>query len=354
MARWIFAVAATRGNNAGVDFFTCAVADADLRRWGVPAQLKRVDQGARRRTGDPRSNRGMEHGVLPVVAFVDGDVEFVPAGDDEITRNLGRLLICAPEKIEIIDGFVPWVVNDGPVGDNAVPTVVIPDPGFRRFARTRAAMAKAGPTPRGLVSAAQDRRFRAARIAERVMASVPFFRDLTETEKSTISNRSVKMFTLSGIRNATAALLVGLDLQSEQERVDTAVDFWTEVGKNIPEWQLAAGRRVSAADLRRDFIHAHTLALAAIARAGNQLLASKRRGWRVTIKGLTRIDWRRGNTSLWEGRAMNAGRLSKHNVNVTLTANVVKKHLGLPLSPAENATESEFRKMRKSSTPSKP
>jgi DNA sulfur modification protein DndB len=192
-----------------------------------------------------------------------------------------------------------------------------------------------------------ERRFRATAVAERVMIGVPFFRDLTEREKSKISNRSVKMFTLSGIRSATESLLMGLQLESDERRIELASGFWTEVGENIREWRMVKDGDVSAADLRRDYIHAHTLALAAIARAGNQILREKPGRWRSTVKKLRIIDWRRSNAALWEGRAMNAGRLSKHSVNVTLTANAVKRHLGLRLSPDEERLESEFARRTK-------
>ncbi len=353
MARRMFVAAATRGNRGGVEFFTCAIAAEDLRRLGTPFRRKRADRVDQERGADQFLTRGSEDAVFPVIAFVDGVIEFAPIGDDEITRNLGRLFVHAPRKMRIISGVALRTVNHDPVGDDAIPTVIVSDPGLKRFAKTLAAIAATGAAPRRLVSGAHDRRFRAARVAECVMASVPFFRDLTETEKSTISNRSVKMFTLTGIRNATEALLAGLGLESDQDRIDTAVDFWTEVGRNIPEWQLASDRDASPADLRRQFIHAHTLALAAIARAGNQLLSSQPRKWKAAIKRLAGIDWRRGNAALWDGRAMNAGRLSKHNVNVTLTANVVKEVLGLPLSAAEHLAEQEFRKMRKNVTGSK-
>jgi DNA sulfur modification protein DndB len=39
---------------------------------------------------------------------------------------------------------------------------------------------------------------------------------------------------------------------------------------------------------------------------------------------------------------MSAGRLSKRNVNVTLTANLIKIHLGLPLTVDEQQLESEY------------
>ena len=43
---------------------------------------------------------------------------------------------------------------------------------------------------------------------------------------------------------------------------------------------------------------------------------------------------------------MNAGRLSKKSVNVVLTGNLVKKHLGLDLSAEEEALEADFLRSR--------
>ncbi len=99
--------------------------------------------------------------------------------------------------------------------------------------------------------------------------------------------------------------------------------------------------------MRHHFVHAHALALAAIARAGNQLLADFRKTWKVKLKRLSTLDWSRDNAAQWDGRAMNAGRLSKRNVNVILTGNLVKQHLGLRLSTDEEELEREFQKTRK-------
>jgi hypothetical protein len=41
---------------------------------------------------------------------------------------------------------------------------------------------------------------------------------------------------------------------------------------------------------------------------------------------------------------MNAGRLSKRSVNVMLTGNLIKRHLGLPLTGDEQALESKVRR----------
>jgi DNA sulfur modification protein DndB len=61
--------------------------------------------------------------------------------------------------------------------------------------------------------------------------------------------------------------------------------------------------------------------------------------WQRFTTALQSIDWRRHNSSMWEGRALNAGRVSKANQNVTLTSNVIKKALGLELSADETRLE---------------
>jgi DNA sulfur modification protein DndB len=171
---------------------------------------------------------------------------------------------------------------------------------------------------------------------------VAVFTDLIETERSTISNRSIKLFTLSGIYHATQNVLAGRDDEPVDAKLHLAAEFWNEVAEHIPDWKLAKQRKVSAADLRRDYIHAHTLALVSLGRAGNELLRRHPRDWKSKLGRLKTLDWSRNNAKLWEGRAMNAGRLSKRGVNVVLTGNLIKKHLGLKLTAEEQALENDF------------
>jgi DNA sulfur modification protein DndB len=178
------------------------------------------------------------------------------------------------------------------------------------------------------------------------MQQVAIFEGLTETERSTISNRSIKLFTLSGIYSATQILLADIPADTSEEKIAIASEFWSEVAQHIPDWQLVKERRVTAADLRRDFIHAHTLALAALARVGNTLLQLGDKNWKSKLSKLEKVDWSRSNTRVWEGRAMTAGRLSKRNTNITLSANYLKLQLGLKLTAEEQELETEFRRNR--------
>jgi DNA sulfur modification protein DndB len=131
-----------------------------------------------------------------------------------------------------------------------------------------------------------------------------------------------------------------LSLQEEE----LAIEFWTEVGKLIPDWQLAQERKVSAAELRRDFIHAHGIALHALGLAGSALIAVEPRRWKERLKALAKVDWSRSSTKTWEGRAMVGGNVSKVHNNVVLTASFLKQKLGIPLSPEEQRVETHFRK----------
>ena len=159
--------------------------------------------------------------------------------------------------------------------------------------------------------------------------------------RSTISNRSVKLFTLSAIYHATKVLLADNQEEPFTARLALATEFWSEVAKQIPDWQRAKKGEVSPAELRKGYVHAHAIGLAALARMGRGLV-EKYPSLGSPAEMLRTVDWSRKNTRLWEGRAMIGGRLSKANMCVALTGNVLKKHLRQPLLPEEDAAEQQL------------
>jgi DNA sulfur modification protein DndB len=170
---------------------------------------------------------------------------------------------------------------------------------------------------------------------------------LTETEKTSISNRSLKLFTLSSIYQGTKALLGKgrADELTEDERV-LAAQYWIAVASHIPEWLLASTRKVTTAELRREYIHSHGLALHALGLVGSSLMKESPGGWQPRLSALETIDWSRRNSSIWEGRALVAGRVSKANNNVYLTATYLKQALGIALSDDDKALEKKTKGSR--------
>lgn len=295
-------------------------------------------------------NNPKEYTFSALTASIDGKVSFEPLGEDDSERNIGRLRVPMKARFVINDGqhrraAIQAALEENPdLGDETISVVFFLDVGLKRCQQMFADLNRFAVRPTTSLGLLYDHRDEGAMLAKGVVDQVPVFNGLTETERSTISNRSIKMFTLSGIHNATLSLLSGLDMDTFEEKLELAIEFWMEVSKHMEDWRLAQDRKVSAADLRRDYVHAHTLALAGLARAGNTLLSKHRRGWKGKLKKLSSLDWSRSNSGQWEGRAMNAGRLSKRNVNVTLTGNLIKEHLGLALTAEEQQLEDEFRR----------
>jgi DNA sulfur modification protein DndB len=292
--------------------------------------------------------RGKNYTFSALTASIDGGVKFEPLGSDETERSVGRLHISMTAKFVINDGQhrragIEAALRENPeLGDETIAVVFFLDVGLKRCQQMFADLNRYAVRPSTSLSILYDHANEDAQIAKALLQKVPVFADLTEAQRSTISNRSIKLFTLSGIYHATQALLAGMGEQPLQTQIEAAAAFWNEVAKHIGDWGLAKERKVSAADLRRDYIHAHALALASLARAGNELLSKHPKDWKQKLAKLDTLDWSRSNSKLWEGRAMSAGRLSKKTVNVVLTGNVVKKHLGIKLSDEEQQLESDY------------
>lgn len=264
-----------------------------------------------------------EYVFSSITASIDGQVQFEPI--DSAHPSIGRLTTPMMAKFIINDGqhrraAIEEALRTKPeLGDETISVVFFVDGGLRRSQQMFADLNKHAIRPTKSLGILYDHRDPLSQVARELTEAVPVFRGLTETEKTTISNRSIKLFTLSGIFQGTQALL-GKERKgaiTPEERI-VAREFWTEVGKQMPEWELASKRKVAAAELRRDFIHAHALALHAIGIVGHALITQDQKKWKERLRKLRDLDWRRSNAKLWEGRATVGGRVSKAFTNVLL------------------------------------
>jgi DNA sulfur modification protein DndB len=163
-------------------------------------------------------------------------------------------------------------------------------------------------------------------------------------ERTTLAPRSRRLFTLSAIYTASAALLANIEVEGLEPRAALAARFWETVGAQLPQWALVQKGNLTAGEVRQDFIHTHGVVLQALGRVGNSLLHHRPKDWRKVIPKIAGIDWRRGNAALWEGRAMIGGRVSKSQQNVLLTTTAIKAHLGLGLSADELRAEEAYQR----------
>ena len=285
--------------------------------------------------------------VSALTASVDASVSFEPLpGNYSSPETIGTLRVPMDARLLINDGqhrraAVEEAMKDCPeLRDDHVPVIFFIDKGLERSQQMFADLNKHAIRPSDSLSTLYDQRDPSSELARYVAMTVEGFKGMTEMEKSSISNRSTKLFTLSGIKHASRALLrKGLRDDISQEEQRFAADYWSEVVSNMPDWIQAKKRKVASSDLRQYYIHAHGVALSAIGTAGADLVASHPKAWPQRLKKLKTLDWSRSNDQLWEGRAMVHGRISKARTNVLLTANLLKQHMGLRLNAEEEELE---------------
>ncbi|NWJ46936.1 MAG: DGQHR domain-containing protein [Chloroflexi bacterium] len=179
-------------------------------------------------------------------------------------------------------------------------------------------------------------------LVKELIKEVSLFAGLTEIEKTTLSNRSNKLFTLSSIYQANQALL-GATKRTEltAQHKELAIQYWNALSQIIPEWEQAIRREVRTSELRNNYIHAHGMALISLGNLGCKLIEQYPDDWQKHLKKLERVDWKRTNTE-WQKRAMNHGRMSKTRHSIVLTTNYLRMLLNLPLTLEEEKYEAEL------------
>lgn len=282
-----------------------------------------------------------------ITASVDGTMHFEAIGESPEENRIGALHIAMDARFIINDGqhrraAIERALRENPdLADETIAVVFFLDIGLKRCQQMFADLNRYAIRPSKSLGVLYDYRDEMAVLAKYVVMKTEVFEGLVEMEKSTLSPRARKLFTLSSIYFATKELLDSLDLDPDQEKL-TAVEYWSEVSKYITEWSQVKNKMMNSGEVRRDFLHSHGTALQALGKIGNSLLRSHPTTWKNELTKLNNVDWSRNNIELWEGRAMTGGRVSKSTNNIVLTSNAIKNILGIELSDKDQKIEDAF------------
>ncbi len=355
---------AVRGIQAGREYYVAMcpldtvvrLIKLDTENEAIPPQLRaqrvlnkaRVPAIARYVIENPES-----YAFSSLTVSISRAVAFAPFSNDGHHSKLGVLSVPYDATFLINDGQHRRAAIEQALAENpelqheTISVVIFVDQGLQRSQQLFADLNRYVVRPTPSLSILYDHRDPMALLALDVADTVLVFKNMTEKAKATISNRSTKLFTLSSIFHANCELLGKTKAKkvTAQEK-SLVIAYWNEVARYIPEWQLAAQKKISPSELRRDYIHAHGIALRALARAGVDLICQQPVAWKKSLARLKNLDWSRSNSRIWEGRAMIAGKISKSHNNIILTSNLIKQTVGLPLNPSEELVETESAKGR--------
>ncbi len=285
-----------------------------------------------------------------ITASIDGEVMFDPLFEGEETGKIGHLNISMEARFIINDGqhrraAIEIALRERPdISDETIAVVFFLDQGLERCQQMFADLNRYAIRPSTSIGILYDHRDETALLVKSMISKSQVFRDVVELEKTTLSARSRRLFTLSAIYHATGEFLKDLEIESPVETSELALKFWEEVARYMEEWKQVRMALVRSGEIRADYLNSHGVVLQALARVGNALIRKHPDSWCKKLARIQDIDWRRANVGLWEGRALVAGQVSKSQRNVTLTTNAIKNHLGLALSPEEQRIEDAFQR----------
>jgi DNA sulfur modification protein DndB len=292
-----------------------------------------------------------------ITASIDGNLAFEPVGDDSPSAfRMGTLTVSMDARFIVNDGqhrraAVEAALSAAPeLGDETIAVVFFVDRGLHRCQQMFADLNRHSVKPSASLGVLYDHRNAAAKVAKHLSLTSGIFKNLIETERSTLSARSRKLFTLSALHFATTELLTEKEIEDFPAASQKSQEYWEGVGEQIPEWIYVREAKMTAGEVRRDFIHCHAIVLQALGRAGRSLYAQHPNELKKRLQRLRKVDWSRSNAKVWEGRAMVGGSMSKSGQNVTLTCNEIKRVLGLQLTSEEQAAEIAFQAGRKTAT----
>lgn len=281
-----------------------------------------------------------------ITASIDGAVKFEPVGDlDTASFRMGTLTVSMDAMFVVNDGqhrqaAIKAALQAAPeLGDETIAVVFFLDRGLARSQQMFADLNRHAVRPSSSLGLLYDHRSTAANVAKHLSLTSSVFKNLIETEKSSLSKRSRKLFTLSALHFAILEMLPEKELEDFSAASKKCQEFWELIAAQIPEWNYVRDSKMTSGDVRRDFIHSHAIVLQALGRVGKAVFLLPSREVPKTIKKLRNIDWSRANAVTWEGRAMVGGAMAKSGQNVTLTSNEIKRVLGLSLGPEEQDAE---------------
>ena len=264
-----------------------------------------------------------------LTASVDGSMKFTPAPSLGESGSIGRLNISMNARMLINDGqhrraAIEEALKHKPdLGIESISVVFFVDRGLKRSQQMFADLNKHAIKPTKSLGILYDHRDDFSRFVVDMVNTLDIFRNRTEMERTTISNRSVKFFTLNGVSDATKELLhikKNGNVSPIQEKF--AKEFWECVSKNIPEWNMLVKKKAVAFELRSEYVHAHTNTLSALGMVGHVLLQEYPTSWKKKLGILRDFDWARNNPE-WEGTLAMDGKMMKNKRGVSKAANFI-------------------------------
>ena len=349
--------AAIKGKQSGDDYFT-VICEMGLipklflfNESTIPTELRaqrhinkgRIPEMAKYIVDNPKN-----YIFSALTASIDGNINFKPLQINGKDSEVGELEISGDAKLMINDGQHRRAAIEKALGENpelrkdSIAVVFFKDKGLKKSQQMFSDLNRHAIRPATSIARLYDHRDPVAEIIRRVVYETEVFKGVVEMERSTITERSSKLFPFSGIYSASKYLINANEIKKIEPAVKLLGSFWETVGEQFNNWKGVRVGNLSGSEVRRDYINTHVVILQALGIAGRDLMEKYPDNWKKKLKKLKDIDWQKRN-KIWDRRVIVNGRVVKNNKSIMLASNVIKKALGVSLNAKEKAEESKMK-----------
>jgi DNA sulfur modification protein DndB len=240
---------------------------------------------------------------------------------DETQGDIGTLNVPMDSRFLIADGQhriagLTLALTENPdLGDETISCVVFLHSGLQRAQTMFHDLNYYASKPNKSLNLLYDHHSDESDLARQVMRGVPVFAQYTDTEQTTLSAKSSKVFTFNAIDEANKYLFTNSQL-SQDEKVEKAITFWQAITTELPEWERLLSKEYAPSDVRQNFICGHAIALCGLAHLGFYLLRQGNWEGKLQRIGLRSVDWSKNNPE-FENRIIFGGRIHKNRTTVT-------------------------------------
>lgn len=277
-----------------------------------------------------------------LAASIDGDFKFCPSEYPDV----GVLEISMDAKLLINDGqhrkaaILEAISEDETLLNETISVVFFEDQGLERSQQMFTDLNKHAVKTSNSIAELYDSRDPLAVVNRNVISKIKFLNAFTDKEKDILGKYSSNLFTLSTFYNANKRIIRTAEMTPEVESF--LYKYWNCICKNILPWQDLSNRQISKVDLRENYIVTQAVIIQVLGRLGNFFFLNPDYPFEKTLRKLKEVNWRR-DCGDWEMRTIRAnGRMINNEEAITLTCNVLKRYLGIPLDEFEQAKETAF------------
>lgn len=277
-----------------------------------------------------------------LAASIDGDFKFCPSEYPDV----GVLEISMDAKLLINDGqhrkaaILEAISEDETLLNETISVVFFEDQGLERSQQMFTDLNKHAVKTSNSIAELYDSRDPLAVVNRNVISKIKFLNAFTDKEKDILGKYSSNLFTLSTFYNANKRIIRTAEVTPEVESF--LYKYWNCICKNILPWQDLSNRQISKVDLRENYIVTQAVIIQVLGRLGNFFFLNPDYPFEKTLRKLKEVNWRR-DCGDWAMRTIRAnGRMINNEEAITLTCNVLKRYLGIPLDEFEQTKETAF------------